>query len=211
MFEGARILLVSLLEIVHPVATIRLCDGGLFNWPARGAFSAIDPIYGTLGSVDPASESVGDEAPGGQFTLLPPSVAAAISLAQANAQGSPVRMWMAEANPETSALIGTPEQLFDGMIDTVTIRLSRGAAEVAIEYVSVAEKLFQIKEGNVLSDRFHQLAWSGETGFAQCTGSVTAVPWGVTGPPRGSIGGGGGSFTAGTVSGVGGIGGGLPF
>lgn len=197
MFEGVRIAMVGLLEIVHPAATIRLCDGGFLDWPGRGLFVARDTTFGTLGSVEPAGEAVGDEAPAGRFSLLVPDVSAAISLARADAQGAPVRMWMAEADPDAATLEGTPELLFDGMIDTITLQLARGSAEVGIEYVSSAERLFMIKEGNVLSDPFHQLAWPGETGFSQCTGSVTAVPWGVNGPPRGSI-----NTGAGTVGGV---------
>lgn len=199
MFEGERILLVPLLEIEHPAATIRLCDAGFLVWPGRGTFSSLDAVYGSLGSVDAAGEAIGDEAPAGRFSLLPPAPGAAISLARADAQGSPIRMWMAEADAETGALVGTPELLFVGMIDTVSISLGRGSAEVPIEYVSEAEKLFMIAEGNVLSQAFHQQAWPGELGFAHATGTVLAVPWGVTGPPRGSMAysggsGGGGGF-----------------
>ncbi|NJC06510.1 hypothetical protein GGQ97_002303 [Sphingomonas kaistensis] len=198
MFEASRVGLIALLEIEHPVATIRLCDGGFLNWPSRGTFVSRDPAYGVLGSVDPAGESVGDEAPGGRFSLLPPSPATAVSLARADAQGSPIRMWMAEANPDTGALIGAPELLFVGMIDTVSISLGRSAAEVTIEYVSEAEKLFMINEGTVLSQASHQRAWPGELGLAYATNVPLAVPWGINGPARGSTyysgGGGGGSI-----------------
>lgn len=196
-FEEIRVALVGLLEIEHPAATIRLCDGGFVNWAERGLFTAKDPVYGALGSVEAAVEAVGDEAPAGRLSLLTPAPSAAVSLARADAQGSPIRMWMAEVDPASGLLMGTPEPLFDGEVDTITIALGRGTAEVAIEYVSAAERLFLVKEGNVLSDRFHQLAWPGETGFSQCTGSVTAVPWGVAGPPRGSVNGGSGGFYGG--------------
>ena len=205
MFEAQRVMLVPLLEIEHPSATIRLCDGGFINWPARGVFVNRDPVYGTLGSVDAASEAVGDEAPGGRFSLLTPGPTAAISLAQANAQGAPVRMWMAEANPSTGTIIGTPEQLFVGMIDTVSISLGRGTAEVIIEYVSEAEKLFLIAEGNVLSQAFHQRVWPGEMGFAHVTNVPKAVPWGVNGPPRGASYYSGGSVGGGYGGGGGGV------
>lgn len=201
MFEAARTLMVGLLEIEHPAATIRLCDGAFFTWPGRGLFVSRDEVYGALGSVEPAGDAVGDEAPGGRMTLQTPSPAAAISLAQANAQGSPIRLWMAEGDVETGQLVGTPEPLFDGMIDTVSISLARGSVEVTVEYVSTAERLFLVKEGNVLSNRFHQLGWPGETGFALCTGSPTAVPWGVQGPPRGSAGS-GSSFSSGGLAGA---------
>lgn len=198
MFEAQRVSLVALLEIEHPVATVRLCDGGFIAWPARGTFASRDATYGTLGSVDPAGESIGDEAPGGRFSLLPPSPAAAVSLARADAQGSPVRMWIAEVSPDTGLLIGEPELLFVGMVDTVRVVLGRNTSEVVIEYVSEAEKLFMINEGTVLSQASHQQAWPGELGFSYATNTVLAVPWGVSGGARGSTyysgGGGGGSI-----------------
>lgn len=194
MFESQRVLLVALMEIEHPEATIRLCDGGFLNWTARGLFVSKDETYGTLGSVDASSETIGDEAPGGRFSLLTPTPDAAVSLARADAQGSPVRMWIAEANPDTGSIVGVPEMLFSGMIDTVSISLSRNSSEVIIEYVSEAEKLFLISEGNVLSQAFHQRAWPGELGFAFTTDTVLAVPWGVAGPARGTASGGGGGY-----------------
>lgn len=199
-FDNTITMMVGLLEIDHPAAMIRLCDGGFFNWPARGVFVSRDEEWGTLGSVEPAGESVGDEAPGGRMSLLVPDPDAAIALARADAQGAPISMWLAEADPNTGLLVGSPEPMFNGFVDTITVQLSRGGAEVVIEYVSVAERLFLVREGNVLSDAFHQLAWPGELGFSQCTGSVTAVPWGVNGPPRGSISGGPGSTNTGSFS-----------
>src|SRR5690242_6788324 len=127
------------MEILHPAATIRLCDGGYINWPGRGLFDGKDANFGTLGSVEPAAEAVGDEAPGGRFSLLVPSIVSAVALARADAQGSAVRLWMGEVDTTLGTLIGEPEPLFDGQIDTVSIQLGRGSAEVMVEYVSTAE------------------------------------------------------------------------
>lgn len=198
MFDSSHVLLVPLLEIEHPLATIRLCDGGFIDWPGRGTFINNHPTYGKLGGVEAVSEGIGDEAPAGRFTLQPPSATAAVNFAQPNAQGAPVRMWIAEANPQTNVIMGTPEPVFVGMVDTVSVSLGKNSSEVVIEYVSEAEKLFSIQEGNVLSQSFHQQAWPGELGFSRTTGTVVAVPWGVAGPARGTTyyggGGGGGWF-----------------
>lgn len=198
-FTGQVILLVGLMEIVLPAYTIRLSEAGFLNWPARGMFTAEDATYGTIGSVEAISDSASDEAPGGRLTLLPPSITASGALYQSSAQGSPIRFWMAAADRTTGLIIGTPELRFDGFVDTMTLRAGRGKRSVEIEFM-VAERLFLVREGNVLSTRFHQLAYPGELGFDHATGAQTAVAWGVPDPARGSVffgnggGGGGGSF-----------------
>lgn len=176
------LLLAGLIEIELPLRTVRLCDGGFVDWPAKGLFTSSDEDYGTIESVESVSESVSDDAPGGRVTLLPVSTAEAADLFQSSAQGAPIRFWLAEVNRATGILVGTPELLFDGMIDTMTLRIARGARAVDIEFIASAERLFFVKEGNVLSSRFHRLAWPDELGFDFCTGSGVSVPWGVDGP-----------------------------
>jgi hypothetical protein len=196
------VLLAGLIEIELDGRTARLCDGGFVNWPARGMFTSQDSELGTIGSLEAISEAVSDEAPGMRLTLLPPKTVASQDLYQSEAQGNPVRMWLAEVNRSTGLIIGDPELLFLGMIDFMTVRLGRNSRSVEIEVVSVAERLFFVREGNVLSTRFHQLAFPGEKGFDHATGAQATVPWGIPNPARGtttytninhSIGSGGGS------------------
>lgn len=185
--DNEVLLLAGLIEIVLPDRTVRLCDGGFVNWPAKGLFTAQDESLGTIESVEAVAEAISDEAPAGRLTLLPASLAEADELFRSDAQGSPIRFWLAEVNRSTGALVGTPELMFDGLIDTMTVRLGRGGRWVDIEFMALAEKLFMVREGNVLSTRFHQTAWPGEQGFDFCTGAGVTVPWGVSDP--GGIGG----------------------
>jgi hypothetical protein len=178
------ITLAGLCEIDLPSGTIRLCDGAFVVWGGN-TYVAEDPNFGTIESVDQVVETIGDEAPSGKLTMLPPSVASSITLFQPNAQGSAMRFWLAEVNPATGAVVGTPENLFSGFVDTVEI-----------EFMSEAERLFWTKEGNVLSSRFHKAVWPGELGLDFATNAQLAVPWGVSGPGRGTVG--GGSFTGAT-------------
>jgi hypothetical protein len=181
------IMLCGLVEIVLPDQTIRLTDGGFLDWPARGFFDAEDDTFGVIESVEPVGEAISDEAPGGRITLLPKSIAAAGDLFRSDAQGSPIRFWLAEVDRSTGLLFGTPELLFDGVIDTLSMRIGRQGRHVDIEFMAAAERLFMVREGNVLSARFHETAWPGEKGFDFCTGAGTQVPWGVPDPGRGVV------------------------
>lgn len=194
MFEGVRVMIAGLMELETLDGTLRLCDGGMVDWPAHGLFVSLDETYGTIGSVDASADAIGDEAAGGRLTINVPTIEAAEALAQAEMQGKVIRFWMAEINADTGVLIGTPQKMFEGQVDTVTISLGVNERTVVVEYVDAAERLFSIREGNVLTTRFHETAWPGEKGFDHCTGVGIQVPWGVTGPSRGStsVGGAGG-------------------
>ncbi|HVJ69932.1 MAG TPA: hypothetical protein VM531_00235 [Sphingomicrobium sp.] len=181
------ILLAGLIEIELAGRTVRLCDGGFVNWPARGLFTSQDIELGTIQSLEAVNEAVSDEAPGGRLTLLPPSTVAAADLYQSDAQGNPVRFWLAEVDRDTGLLLADPELLFLGMIDFMTLRVNKGSRMIELEFVAAAERLFFVREGNVLSTRFHQLAWPGEKGFDHATGAQAVVPWGIPGQGRGTV------------------------
>jgi uncharacterized membrane protein YgcG len=195
--------LAGLCEIVLPSRTIRLCDGAFVTWDGN-TYTSEDEDFGTIEAIDQVAESISDEAPSGKLTMLPPSIAAAADLFQPEAQGSPMRFWLAEINQATGAVVGTPENLFSGFLNTLNLTIGRQRRAVEIEFMSEAERLFWTKEGNVLSPRFHKSVWAGELGLDFATGTQLAVPWGVAGPGRGtiSIGGGGSSGGGGGMGGV---------
>jgi len=181
------LLLAGLVEMQLPSRTVRICDGGFLNWPGRGMFTANDAKFGTIESVEAISEGLGDEAPGARMTLLPRDTAEAADLFQSNAQGSPLFFWMAEVDRASGLMVGTPELLFHGMVDFMKLVVGKSTRKVEVEFIAAAERLFMVREGNVLTPRFHNDAWPGENGFNHCTGNGVQVPWGVNGPPRGSI------------------------
>jgi hypothetical protein len=179
------ITLAGLCEIVLPSRTVRLCDGAMLSWGGN-SFTTEDSEFGTIESVDAVTEAVSDEAPSGKMTMLPPESVAAADLVQPDVQGSSMKFWLAEVDQATGTVVGTPELLFSGFLDTMTLRIGRSRRVLEIEFISEAERLFWTKEGNVLSTRFHQLAWPGELGFEHATGVPALVPWGVPGPGRGT-------------------------
>jgi hypothetical protein len=183
--NSSVLLLAGLVEMQLPSRTVRICDGGFVQWGAN-LFTSSDSAFGTIESVEAISEGLGDEAPGARLTLLPVSTADAAALFQSNAQGKPIKFWLAEVNRATGAVVGTPELLFWGMIDSMGIYLAKSSRRVEVEFVAASERLFMIREGNVLTSRFHQDAFPGELGFDHCTGNGIQVPWGTVGPARGS-------------------------
>lgn len=190
-----RILLCGLLKIELPSHTIRLCDGGFLKVGAED-YASSDQYFGTIGGLEALSEGVGDEVPGCKVTFLPDSTAAAATLSAPGMQGSRIRFWIAEVDPDTGLVIGTPDQQADMQADRTILKIGRGSRMLEMDMVSRAERLFVKNEGNYLSPEFHKSVWPGETGEDNATGLGTSVAWGVEGPPRGSnyaIGGGGAS------------------
>lgn len=177
------ITLSGLIKIELPEATLLLCDGGFVIWGGDTFFNT-DPVFGSIGAIEPLSEGVGDSAPALRLTFLPASTAAAADLSQPSWQGSRVRMWIAEVNLSTNAVIGTPDLMFDGQTDSTELVIGKGKRELVMDVVSSAERLFVIDEANTLSDRFHKSLYPGERGEENATGVGVGVAWGTSGPAQ---------------------------
>jgi hypothetical protein len=157
---------------------IRLCDGDFF-YIGTELYSSKDETFGVIGSMETFSEGVGDEVPGFKLTFLPASTAAASEISAPGMQGSRTRFYIAEYDVATRVIIGEPDQQFDGQIDKTTLRIGRGKRELDIEFVSTAERLFSMNEGNSLNPRFHKLVNPGEKGEDNATGLGVGRAWGT--------------------------------
>src|SRR3546814_520081 len=94
-------LVVGLLKIELPDATIRLLDGsGQLVFDGE-TYTGRDPVFGSLAAVEAIEDGVGDEAPALNFTLLPASDAASAELASPDMQGSVVSLWLAAVDRAT--------------------------------------------------------------------------------------------------------------
>lgn len=180
-FDAPKLMLVGLAEIILPSATLRLCDGG-FVYKDGQKFASSDPVFGAIESVDFADEKVGDEAPAGQITFLPNGAAEPGALSDPGFQGSPIKFWLARVDEATGEISGTPELVFDGELDTTVLRISRGTRALDMGFICIAERLFQVNEGNCLSSRQHESVWTGEDGFDNATGVGGPVAWGTESP-----------------------------
>ena len=191
--------LFGCIELVLPHATVRLIDGAGFVAFAGRTFSGLDPVYGTIESIDTFADGVDSEDPTLGVTLLPPSNTAAALLADPTAQGGQVSLWVGALNPITGLPVSTPDLRFLGEIDVPTLSVDRGTRKLKLEVVSVFERFFSDDEGVRLTDAWHQSIWPGETGLAGVTQVQRKLPWGGTAPlPAASISsvstGGGGSY-----------------
>lgn len=194
------ITLAGLAKIELPARTLFLCDGGQVKWAAE-TYTGDDSEFGVIGGITGLRESVGDMAPGGQISFLPKTASAASALSQPLYQNSRIRFWLAEIDRITGTVAGTPDLIFDGLLDSTTLRVGMGTRVLDMTFISRAEKLFSVNEGNVCSSRWHGTIWAGELGFDNATDAQTTIAWGIESPPRGTVssggfggGGGGGGF-----------------
>lgn len=193
-FDAHTLTLSGLLQIDLPERTIRLCDGGFVRWGAD-KFESSDEIFGSITGVDTFNESVGDEAPSGSLTFAPNADADPAELNDPAYQGSRMRFWFARVDEAAGTIMGDPELVADCMLDTTALRLGSKLRELGMEFVGQLERLMSISEGHVLSDRFHQSIWPGETGLRNTTGVGKPVAWGAESPvSRGTAGYGGSGF-----------------
>lgn len=194
-FEGRSITLVGLAKISLAGRTMRLCDGG-FAYFGGEKYTASDTVFGSIAAIEPFDESVGDQAPGGRMTFLPAASASASDLLGAAVQNVRMQFWLGEIGSDGKTVTHA-EPLADALINTATLLLPQGGRALDVEFISRAEKLFSIREGNVLSSTFHQRVWPGERGFDNADGLARNVAWGIEDAPRGgssAAGGGGGGF-----------------
>lgn len=187
-----RIRLAGFLKLELPGHTVLLCDGGTLPY-GGDTYMSEDPLFGTIVSVEPITEGVGDEAPTGVITFAPQEDAAVEDICSEEMQGSRLRAWTGEIDDDTGTIIGLPEQIMDSVIDVPFLKLGLGKRLVEMTYVSRAERLFIVDTGNVLSGAFHKRIYPGERGFDNAAGVEDQFAWGVASAPRGTSSGGDGS------------------
>lgn len=173
-----RVMLAGLLRIEFPGYTLRLADCSAVITAMGETFVGRDAVFGTIGAIETVEEMTGDQMPGLDLVLMPPDLSAAVDIAQPEMQGSAVRAWLAALNPETGDAIASPEMLFAGEVDTVSIEIERGTRTLSVACASVFERLMEPDEGARLADSFHQWIWPGELGFANMTGTPVERLWG---------------------------------
>ena len=180
--KGVAPLVTIMFEMVLPDHTIRVMDGS-GEIPFGGeTFTGSDPTYGVLNAIEDISEQVGTEAPRVRFSFLPASLTALANITAPDKQGSEVTVWLAAINPATGLLIGQPEVLFVGELDSAEIDYDPKSTVITFDVASAWERLFDANEGNRLNNAFHQSVWPGERGFEFVTVVQRQEPWGYSGP-----------------------------
>lgn len=189
------ITLAAVLEWQAPDGTVRLADGGLVKFnPGTGLadFEGDHPVFGTLAGFDSFDSAIGDAVEGGTFTFAPAPDAEVTDWWRTDLENTRLRFWLGEIDPADGVTLTDAELVADWLVDTPG-REQAGASDLlTIDCITNLERLFNIRQGNVCSDVFHQSVWSGERGFENCTDNPGTFAWGVESPPASSGGGGGG-------------------
>ena len=187
-FVAPRALIFGAFELLLPApfAPLRLVDGSavlVFGPNAGGqTFAGSDPAYGALASIDALTDGAGDNAPAVRIVLNPATVAGAVALAGASAQGSPARLWLGAVDAASGLVIADPQLIFAGELDTAVQRGGATTRQVELELVSGFERFFDNDEGARLSPGWHKALFPGETGLDQVTGIQNTLYWGATPP-----------------------------
>jgi len=182
--------LTGLMKIELPGGDIRLCDGAFFTYDSEG-YTSSHADYGTITGIESITDGIGDNLPILKVVFAPNSAAAVADLVSSDQQGARARFWIAEYDIDTGLITGTPDLMFDGIVDRPLLSTSRDSREVEFDIISNAERLLLRQEANSMSPRFHKTIWTGELGMDNAIDLEVGVYWGTEMPSRGSSSGGG--------------------
>jgi hypothetical protein len=194
--------------------TINLIDGsGVVTFPVNGTptvFDSKDEIYGTLASVSGIQEAFATSAPRLMISLLPPTTDAIGALSAPLTQGSKVSVWAGLINETTGLVIGQPELLWIGSLDTAKTTSSESGRVVELDVASAFDRLFIALESERLNKVWHRSIWPDESGLDFNIAALVDPMWGADAgkPQAGGTGYGGGNTGGGYGGGGGGSGGG---
>lgn len=177
-------MLAGLTKIELPGHTARLCDGAFVDWGAE-RFTSKDAVLGTLLAWEEIGEAVGDQMPAFGLSFLTPGedVVASADLIAPGVQGSRVRLWLAELDPDTGLLVEEPDQQADMIVDVPSLTWdAQGRRILELSCVSAWQRLFDLNEGNTLSGAAHKRIFPSEQGLDNTTGVASSVAWGARGP-----------------------------
>lgn len=183
--------ITGLLKIEFPDHTVLLNDGGVTVWNGD-TYTPHDSLVGSISSIEGIKEGMGAEIPALDITFAPDGLPAITAFSVGAIQKSAVRMWLAEYNVETGAVVGTPELRFFGFVDQPQVNIGLRTFSISVSIVPELERLFLRDNGNGLGSAFHKSVYPGETGHDNATGLSISVAWGAESAGQGSSSGSGG-------------------
>lgn len=177
--------------VLNSGSIINLIDGsGYVSFPIDGqtvTFTGVDPTFGTLASATSVSEQIVEESPQFTFSILPPDELALGTLNDPLQQGSRVSVYWGLVNEDTGMVIGSPELMWLGRLDTVKTNVGPNALTAEIATVSAFDRLFTVEEGQRLNGEWHRSIWPGETGLDYVYDATTDIYWGVEAPSKPAV------------------------
>lgn len=174
---------IALPAISNAVAyNINLIDGsGTVTFPVSGVpttFTGKDTNFGALDTLGTISESVATEAPSITISLLSPTIG---QISDPRYQGATVRIWVGAVDDNTGVVIGSPELLYHGWLDTAVTTHNMNIQKTTLNVASVWERLFIGSEGFRLNAAWHRSLFPGEGGLDNAVEAKGQIPWGIEG------------------------------
>lgn len=182
--------LTWLLRLDLPSGGVFLSDGGVTTWGGN-TYAPTHPVLGGFSQISEVTEGFGPELPEQEIIFAPPSNEALTPLQEGAFRRSAMRLWLAEYDTLTGAVVGTPDLRFAGRMDRIRQQFAFQQLRIIVSVVPETEVLLFTDDGNGLSSEFHKAIYPGETGHDQATGLVVTVAWGVKGAGRGGFSGSG--------------------
>lgn len=201
----------TVLEWQAPDGDVLLVDGGVVKFdPGSGeaVFTSSDPDFGSVAAYDVFDTGVGDQVEGGTITFAPSGDASVASWWRTDLENTRLRIWVGEVDPADGVTLTNAEPVADWLVDTPNRDQGNGQDLLTISFMTRQDRMFEVRQGNVCSDPFHQSIWPGERGFENSTDAPQFFAWGAEAPPAGSSG--GGTYGDGQGGGGGGGGNGFP-
>ncbi len=173
-------------KLEMPGGDVLLSGGGVLKYDGD-LYVAKHPVWGSIAEIPAIASAIDDLVPGGVIMMAPnPDTPLSVLLDDA-VEGSRVRGWQGEVDPETGE-VASASLLADLIVDHPYRVRVQGQRLIALETMSRAERMFSMNRGNVCSPRFHKSIWPGEKGFDNCSDVEVSVPWGTQAAPSGTAG-----------------------
>jgi hypothetical protein len=176
--SGSTATIVHLVEILLPGGALRINDGGADIPYGDHTFVAVDALYGALAEIDGLGDGVDSQVTEVDLVFNPPSLEAAVTLANVDNQNAAVQIWKAALDPSVGLVAGTPKRRFLGALDVPVVEAAEGELSCTWSVVAETDRLFDANEGIALSDSFIQRMYPGDLGGQFITGVQDQMPWG---------------------------------
>lgn len=171
------------VRVELPSHTVNLLDGsGVAAFSVNGTsttFTGYDSVFGVIASVSKLTEAVTTESPSVQIMFVPPTASGLADIANPTFQLSPVYVWMGVIDGSTGSVVGIPELVFTGSLDTAKVSRSVGIRNIEMTAISGFDRLFIASEGDALTDTWHQNIYPGENGLTFNILATQDPQWGT--------------------------------
>lgn len=137
-------------------STLRLVMGSATIAFDGHTYYGSDEVFGALGAIEPFEDGIGDEVPRLDFSILPPTLAAAKYLCLPAMQDCEVEYFTGALDIETGLSAGTPDTVFAGEVRLSSRKMGANGQSVAIEAGGDMDRVRDVEEHIQLNGVFHK-------------------------------------------------------